>query len=137
MVGDDGDRMGGSLDVLFPFFQCEDYSKEFSIIDVVVSFGRNKCLGEIGARAGITIEIILKEDSSSSEEGSIGHDGKRTSNIRDAKDRSGGKGIVKDVESPLLEWGPIPWLVLSSEKIKGSDNMREIQDKFAIEICES
>ena len=24
MIGDDGDQMGGSLDVLFPFLQCED-----------------------------------------------------------------------------------------------------------------
>ena len=49
MVGDDGDRMGGSLDILLPFFQCEDYGKEFSIIDVVVSLSRDKCLGEIRA----------------------------------------------------------------------------------------
>ena len=49
VVGDDGDRMGGSLDILFPFFQCKDYGKEFMIIDVVVPFGRNKCLGEVGA----------------------------------------------------------------------------------------
>ena len=137
MVGDDGDRMGGPLDILFPFFQCEDHSKEFLIIDVIILFGRDKHLGKIGARVEITIEIILKEDSSSSKEGSIGHDGKRMSNVQDAKDRSGGKGIAKGVEGSLLEWGPIPWLVLSSEKVEGSDNMREIRDKFAIEICES
>ena len=39
VVGDDGDRMGSSLDILFPFFQCEDYGEEFTIIDVVVSLG--------------------------------------------------------------------------------------------------
>ena len=137
MVGDDGDRMGGSLDILFPFFQCKDHSEEFTIIDVVVSFGRNKCLGEKGTRVGITIKIVLKENSSSSKEGSIGHDGKRASNIWDAKDRSRGKGSVKGVESPLLEWGPIPRLVFSSEKVEGRDNVREIWDKFGIEICES
>ena len=46
---DDGDRMRGFLDVLFPFLQCKDYGKEFTIIDVIVSFSRDKCLGEIGA----------------------------------------------------------------------------------------
>ena len=50
VVSDDGDRMRGSLNILFPFFQCEDDSKEFVIIDVIVSFGRDKCLGEIGTR---------------------------------------------------------------------------------------
>ena len=50
VVSDDGDRMGGSLDILFPFLQCEDYSKEFMIIDVVVLLGRDKCLGEIYTR---------------------------------------------------------------------------------------
>ena len=32
MVGDDGDRMGGSLDVLLPFLQRKDHSEEFAII---------------------------------------------------------------------------------------------------------
>ena len=137
MVSDDGDRMRGSLDILFPFFQCKDHGKEFSIIDVIVLFGRNKRLGEIGARVEITIEIVLKENSSSGEEGSIGHDGKGASNVWDAKDRSGGKGIAKGVEGSLLEWGPIPRLVFLSEKVEGGDNVQEIWDKFAIEICES
>ena len=83
VVGDDGDRVGASLDILFTFFQCKDHGKEFSIIDVVVLFSRNKCLGEIGAGVGTTIEIVLKEDSPSSKEGSIGHDGKGVGDIRD------------------------------------------------------
>ena len=61
----------------------------------------------------------MKEDSSSGEEGSIGHDGKRASNVWDAKERSGGKGIAKGVEGFLLEWGPIPRLILLSEKVEG------------------
>ena len=27
MISDDGDQMGGSLNILFPFLQCEDDSK--------------------------------------------------------------------------------------------------------------
>ena len=103
VVSDDGDRMRSSLDILLPFFQCKDHRKEFAIIDVIVLFGKNERLGEIGARVGITIEIILEENSSSSEEGSIGHDGKGARNVRDAKDRSGGKGGAEGVESPLLK----------------------------------
>ena len=44
---------------------------------------------------------------------------------------------MKGIKSFLLEWGPIPWLVFSSEKVERSDNMREIRDEFAIEMCES
>ena len=103
MVRDNGDRMRSSLDILLPFFQCKDHRKEFAIIDVVVSLGRNERLREIGARVGITIEIILEENSSSSEEGSIGHDGKGARNVRDAKNRSGGKGSAEGVKHPLLK----------------------------------
>ena len=103
MVGDDSDRMRSSLDVLFPFVQCEDDGKEFPIVDVVVPFSRNKRLREVGAGMGIAIEIILEEDSSSSEEGSIGHDGEGACNVRDAKDWSGGKGGAEGVKSLLLK----------------------------------
>ena len=103
MVGDDSDRMRSSLDVLFPFIQCEDDGKEFPIIDVVVPFSMNKRLREVDAGMGIAIKIILEEDSSSSEEGSIGHDREGACNVRDAKDWSRGKGGVEGVKSLLLK----------------------------------
>ena len=40
MVGDDGDRVSGPLEVLAPFFQSENNSKEFPVIDVIVALGR-------------------------------------------------------------------------------------------------
>ena len=40
MVGDDDDGVCGSLEILAPFFQSENYSKEFPVIDVVVVLGR-------------------------------------------------------------------------------------------------
>ena len=137
MVGDDSDRMRGSLDVLFPFVQCEDDSKEFSIVDVIVPFSRNKRLREVGAGMGIAIEVILEEDSSSSEEGSVGHDRERACNVWDAKDWPRGKGSAEGIKRFLLKWGPVPRLVLSSKEIEGGDNVREVWDKLAIKICES
>ena len=83
MVGDDGDRMGGSLDVLLPFLQHKDHGKEFAIIDVVVPLSRDKCLGEVCTWVRVAIEIVLKEDGSSCKEGSIGHNGKGVGDIRD------------------------------------------------------
>ena len=135
VVGDDGDEMGGSLDVLFPFLQCENDGKEFTIVDVIVSFSGNEGLGEIGTWVWVAIEIVLKKDGSGSKEGSIGHNGKGTGYIRDAKDRSGGKGGPESVEGSLLEGGPIPWLILLGQKVERSDNMGEVRDELTIEIC--
>ena len=42
MVGDNGDRMRGSLEVLVPLFQGQFYCKEFPIIDIIVVLGRGK-----------------------------------------------------------------------------------------------
>ena len=105
VVGDDGNRVRGSLNILLPFIECKDDGKEFMIIDIIVSFSRDKCLREVGTWVGVAIGVILKEDHPSSEEGSISHDGKGASYVRDGKDRSRGKGIVKGVKSLLLEWG--------------------------------
>ena len=123
MVGDDGDRMEGSLDLLLPFLQHKDDSKEFPIIDVVFSLSRNKSFGEVCAGVGVVIEIILKEDGSSREEGSIGHNEKGASDIRDTKDRARGEGIVKGVKGFLLEWSPVPWLVFSCQEVERCDNV--------------
>ena len=40
MVGDDRDGVCGSLEILMPFFQSEDYSQEFPVVDVIVALGR-------------------------------------------------------------------------------------------------
>ena len=47
MVGDDSDGMCDSLKILMPFLQCQDYRKEFPVIDVIVALGRGECVGEV------------------------------------------------------------------------------------------
>ena len=49
MVGDDGDRVRRSLDILSPFCEGKDNSKEFAVIDVVIPFGREECTRKVGA----------------------------------------------------------------------------------------
>ena len=48
MVGEDLDWEGGSVKVVLPCFQGSDDSKEFSVIDVVVSFRWGEQLGKVG-----------------------------------------------------------------------------------------
>ena len=53
------------LDVVSPFIQCSDNCKEFSVVDVVVSFGRGKCFGDKRDGMSVTISIELHEDCTS------------------------------------------------------------------------
>ena len=64
MISDNSDRMGHALNILTPFSESKDDCKEFPIVDVVVSFSREKSTGEVGARMEIAISICLEQDSS-------------------------------------------------------------------------
>ena len=49
VVSDGGDRMHGPLEILAPFFQCQDYHKKFTVIDVIVLLGVGEGAGEVSA----------------------------------------------------------------------------------------
>ena len=53
--------------------------KEFSVINVVVSFGGGKGFGEVGARVEISVGIFLHEYAARGGEGGVGHDKERFS----------------------------------------------------------
>ena len=53
MVGEDGDRMWGALQVLFPLAQSKDDGEKLAIIDVIVAFCCREGLGEV--RAGVKV----------------------------------------------------------------------------------
>ena len=48
MICDDGDRVCGSLEILAPFLQGQDYSEEFPVVDVVVALGGREGVREVG-----------------------------------------------------------------------------------------
>ena len=73
MIGDNRDRVGGSLHVMFPFRESKDNSKKFPVIDIIVMFCWQKGFGEVDARVEISIGVLLHEYGTSSEEGSIRH----------------------------------------------------------------
>ena len=66
MISDDRDRVWGALEVLLPFRECQDDSKEFPVIDVIVSFSWGECLREVSTWMEITICVFLHKDSASS-----------------------------------------------------------------------
>ena len=91
MVSEDRNRVSGSLEVLFPFRQRKDDREEFTIIDIIVSFGQGEGLGEISSRMKVSGGVGLHKDCSCCKKRSIGHEGKGVRNIWDAEDRSRGK----------------------------------------------
>ena len=54
MVSEDGNRMWGVLQVLFPFIQSEDDGKKLLIIDIIVLFHCREGLGEVCAWMKVT-----------------------------------------------------------------------------------
>ena len=75
---------------------------------------RDECFREVSAGVSVAIGVILKKDCSSSEEGSVGHDGKGAGDIGDGEHRCRGKGMAKGVKNLLLKWGQSPWLIILS-----------------------
>ena len=59
MVSEDGDRMWGALQILFPFTKSKDDGKEFPIVDVIVAFHCGEGLGEISTGVKVTRGVRL------------------------------------------------------------------------------
>ena len=59
MVGEDLDHGGGAEEVVMLGIEGSHNGKQLSVIDVVVAFCRAKCLGQIGARAPLVIDVFL------------------------------------------------------------------------------
>ena len=71
VVGDNGNGMWGTLEILFPFGESEDDGEEFSIINIIIIFGRGESLGEVDTGMEVTICVFLHEDSACSKERSV------------------------------------------------------------------
>ena len=57
VIGEDRDGVRSSLQVLLPLDKGKDNSKEFAIIDVIVSFGRREGLGKVSA--GVKVSCFV------------------------------------------------------------------------------
>ena len=66
VVGEDGDRMGGSSKEVSPVVKASDYSEEFTVMDVIVAFGLIKCFGMVADGLVFSSAVFLCEDSSGS-----------------------------------------------------------------------
>ena len=137
MISDNRDRIGGSLQIMFPFRESKDNSKKFPIIDIIVTFCWQEDFEEVDTRVKIPIGVLLHEYSTSSKKRSIRHKVKWLRYIWDGKDRGRCKNVLQSVKCTLLEGAPGPGLVLSCEGSEGGDNVRVIGNELPVEVSKA
>ena len=74
-----------AMEVMAPGFQGADDGKEFTVIDVTVSFCRGERLGEIGTWVPVPVGVCLEEDSTRCILGSVGGNGERGEEVGEVK----------------------------------------------------
>ena len=123
VVGDNGNGMWSILEILFPFRESEDDGEEFSIINIIIIFGRGESLGEVDTGMEVTICVFLHEDCSCGEKGGVRHDMESTRDIRDSEDWRSSKDSFKGIKRALVERGPNPRDVFTGESSERSNNI--------------
>ena len=88
MIGDDGDGKRSSLEVVFPLSESKHDHKQFSVINIIVSFSKGECFGEVGTGIKIAIDILLHKNGSCCKERGVSHEGEGMRSVRDGEDGS-------------------------------------------------
>ena len=81
MVGEDLYRKRGSSKVVAPCLQGIDDSKEFPVVNIIVAFGREEGVRQVGARVPVSVFICLEEYASQGEFGHVGCYGEGSTRI--------------------------------------------------------
>ena len=134
MVCEDLYRERGPVEVVSPRLQGTDDSKDFSIVDVIVSFCQGERLGDVGAGVPFTIQVSLEEDGAKGILAGIGGNGKGCSKVREAKDWFGQEQGFEGVKSVLASGGPVPRQVLFGEVNEGLGDIGVIRGKVSVEV---
>ena len=95
VVSDHSYGVACSLEIVFPFSESMDHSKELSVQDVIVSFCSGKGFEEEGTGVQVFIEVCLHENCPSGYEIGIGHDCEGFSGVWESQDRSLGEGCFQ------------------------------------------
>ena len=74
VIGDDGDGKRSSLEIVFPLGESKDDHKQFSVVNIIVSFSEGECFGEVGTGMKVTVDILLHKNGSCCKERGIGHE---------------------------------------------------------------
>ena len=137
MVHEDLDQEGRPVEVIPPWLQGMDDYKEFMVIDIIVVFGRDEWLGEVGVWVSVTVGISLEEDGARSVLSSISGDGERFGEVREMSDGVWQEEFLQQVKGLLTGGGPIPTIILFCEVEEGVSDSGVVGDEPAIEAGEA
>ena len=93
VISDNGDRVRGALEIMLPFGEGEDDSKEFSVINIVVVLSEGEDSREVGTGMGVTVGIFLHKNCSSSEERCISYEEEEFRDIRNGENWGRGEDL--------------------------------------------
>ena len=74
MIGDDGDGKRSSLEVVFPLSESKDDRKQFSVVNIVVLFGKGECFEEVGTGMKVAVDILLHKNSFCCKKRGVSHE---------------------------------------------------------------
>ena len=102
MISEYNDGVRGSEQEMVPVGDSAYDCEEFSIIDLIISFGWSKRFGEVEAWVVVTVIIFLKENPSSSDKGGVSCNGELLLRVRVAKNGGSAEGFFNFVEGIFL-----------------------------------
>ena len=106
MIGKDESGEGRSEDEMSPFLQGVDHGKKFSIVDLVILFGRGKCSREECDGVAITVFVELGENGSEGVFRCVGFDLVLSSWVGEMEDGIGCEEVFERFEGCIALWGP-------------------------------
>ena len=134
VVGKDLYGKGGTMEIVAPRFQGANDGEEFTVIDIIVSFGGGEGLGEIGTRVPVTVGISLEEDGTRRVFRSVRGNSKGSGEVGKVKDGLGEEETFEGVEGCLTRRGPVPGEVLLGEVEERASDVGVVGDESSVEI---
>ena len=137
VVGEDLYGKGGAMEVVAPGLQGANDGEEFSVIDIIVPFGRGEGLRQVGAGVPIAVGVGLEEDGARRMFRGVRGNSEGGGEIREVKDGLGEEETLEGIKGGLARRGPVPGEVLFGEVEERASDVGVIGDEASVEIGEA
>ena len=137
VVCDYNHQVFSSGEVVLPFLQSLNNSKEFSIIDVVVLFHQGEGGGMISAGVEIPIRVFLHQHSPRGSEGSVCHDEEGFGSIRHLDYWGREECFFEFDKCIVLFLSPPEGNPFFGQVVKWLGECGEVRDELSVKVAES
>ena len=90
-----------------PFLQSLDDSEEFSVVDIIISFGGGESGRVVSARMKVSVRVLLHEYSPGGSKGGVSHDKKQLGSVQHFDHRCQQECFLELDEGFILFTSPI------------------------------